>query len=211
MVHLTLGFIVLGILGSVLVEVGSPSDSRSGARERVSDRPRERVPDEAGSRQGSPTRHQENPGDGRPRDAGRIVFVDRVIDGDTIEVALGGVADEVEVRLIGADAPETVPPGKPAECLGPTASAFAIHALGGERVRLEFDVQRIDRFGRVLAYVWTDGKLFNQSLVEHGLATLETDPPHVRYVDRIAAAQRRARQHERGVWGSCRSRNGGGS
>ncbi|HEX2236621.1 MAG TPA: thermonuclease family protein [Actinomycetota bacterium] len=133
-----------------------------------------------------------------------------MIDGDTIEVARGGTLD---VRLIGIDTPETVHPHEPVQCYGPAASAFTTRALEGDSVRLEFDVERRDAYGRALAYVWEDGRLFNQLLVQRGFATVATFPPNVRYVDRLVAAQRRARRADRGLWGACggRASGGGGS
>jgi micrococcal nuclease len=128
-------------------------------------------------------------------------LVSRVIDGDTIEVQFKG--ETIDVRLIGVDTPETVAPGQPVECFGKAASSFAENSMEGERVRLEFDVQRHDRFGRTLAYVWTGGELFNETLVAEGYAQVATFPPNVKYVDRFLAAQRVARQNDRGLWHAC--------
>ena len=80
------------------------------------------------------------------------------------------------VTLLGlAPWPETVAPGQPVECYGPAASAFTERELEGYRVRLEFDVERIDRYGRTLAYVWRGDELFNETLVREvmeGVASL---------------------------------------
>ncbi len=135
-------------------------------------------------------------------------LVTRVVDGDTIEVRYRGRT--ITVRLIGIDTPETVAPGQPVECYGPAASAFTERELEGRRVRLEFDVERIDRYGRTLAYVWRGSELFNETLVRRGYAFVTTYPPNVRYVERFLAAQRAARSHERGVWGACVAADDGG-
>lgn len=127
----------------------------------------------------------------------------RVVDGDTIEVGRGRTVD---VRLIGIDTPETVHPSQPVQCFGPAASRRTTKALEGDVVRLEFDVERRDQYGRLLAYVWDDARLFNKVLVEHGLAVVSTYPPNVKYVERFAAAQKMARRADRGLWGAC-SRN----
>lgn len=110
----------------------------------------------------------------------------RVIDGDTIEMRFRG--DVIDIRLIGVDTPETVHPTEPVECYGPAASAFTTRTLDGERVHLEFDVERLDRFDRTLAYVWLGDRLFNERLVREGYATVATFPPNVRYADRFLAA-----------------------
>jgi micrococcal nuclease len=135
-----------------------------------------------------------------PEAIGEPANVTRVIDGDTIEVALDN--EIITVRLIGIDTPETVHPTEPVECYGPAASRFTTGALQGRPVRLEFDVERIDRYGRTLAYVWLGAELFNETLVARGFAQVTTYPPNVKYVDRFLAAQRDARSHERGLWGA---------
>lgn len=127
--------------------------------------------------------------------------VTRVVDGDTVIARVGG--QELRVRLIGIDTPETVAPDQPVECFGPAASAFTHRRLEGRDVELEFDVERLDRYGRTLAYVWLGGELFNETLVREGYALVTTFPPDVRYVDRFVAAQRAAREQHLGVWGAC--------
>lgn len=130
---------------------------------------------------------------------GPLVRVRRVIDGDTVEVALGG--DAVSVRLIGVDTPETVHPSEPVECYGRAASRFTTRELDGLRVHLEFDVERRDRFGRTLAYIWRGDELFNLTLVEQGYAQVNTFPPNVQYEGLFVEAQRDARRRDRGLWG----------
>ncbi len=130
----------------------------------------------------------------KPQVVGPMVTVTRVVDGDTIEVSLRG-------RTV-VDTPETVHPSEPVECFGPEASSFTSARLSGQRVRLEFDVERTDRYGRTLAYVWLDDKLFNRSLVRQGFAKVSTYPPNVKYVERFSAAQRAARYSDAGLWGA---------
>lgn len=127
------------------------------------------------------------------------VLVTRVVDGDTIEVDYRG--STVDIRLIGVDTPETVHPSEPVECFGPAASRFTTTSLTGETVRLEFDVERRDHYGRMLAYVWDDGKLFNSALVQRGFATVSTYPPNVRHAGLFVQLEREARENDRGLWG----------
>lgn len=139
-----------------------------------------------------------------PTDAGSgrtNALVTSVIDGDTVEVRFRG--RPLTVRLIGIDTPESVAPGEPVGCFALEASSYTARRLEGERVRLEFDAERIDPFGRTLAYAWLGDELFNETLVREGYAFVTTFPPNVRYVDRFRAAQREARSADRGVWGRC--------
>jgi micrococcal nuclease len=124
--------------------------------------------------------------------------VTRVVDGDTVEIS-PSVEGLSTVRLIGVDTPETHGATQP---YGPEASAFAEQELNGEEVSLELDVQKIDPYGRLLAYVYLpDGQMFNETLLEEGYAQVATFPPNVKYVDRFLEAQREAREENRGLWG----------
>jgi micrococcal nuclease len=128
--------------------------------------------------------------------------VTRVVDGDTIEVVIGG--REFRVRYIGIDTPETVAPGRPVEWMGREASAANARLVEGRRVVLERDVSQTDRFGRLLRYVWLPGErwtLVNLELIARGFASVSTYPPDVKYVDLFLAAQAAARDAELGLWG----------
>jgi micrococcal nuclease len=67
---------------------------------------------------------------------------------------------------------------------------------------LELDVQKVDPYGRLLAYVYLPGgEMFYETLLEEGYAQVATFPPNVKYVDRFLEAQREARAANRGLWG----------
>jgi len=72
-------------------------------------------------------------------------------------------------------------------------------------VRLVFDVERRDRFGRLLAYVYRarDGVFVNAALVRGGFARTLTIPPNVRFAGRFAALAAEARRAGRGLWSAC--------
>lgn len=81
----------------------------------------------------------------------------RAVDGDTIVLNNGE-----RVRLIGVDTPETKHPRKPVEYFGKEATAFTKRMVEGKEVRLEYDWQRKDKYGRTLAYVYLmDGTFLN--------------------------------------------------
>lgn len=128
-------------------------------------------------------------------------LVTRVVDGDTVEARIGG--DVEDVRLIGVDTPETVKPGTPVQCFGPRASHFSKARLSGERVRLVFGVERRDVYGRLLAYLYLDGNLYNGVLLRRGLARTLTIPPNDRFAPRFERIQLAAARAGRGLWGAC--------
>ena len=132
------------------------------------------------------------------------VRVTRVVDGDTIEVSPQVVGTK-DVSLIGVNTPEVF--GIEAQRCGREASAFTTEALGGQDVTLEFDVGRVDPYGRALAYVWVpslDGELFNETLLRRGLARVLSVEPNVRYEDRFLAARKKAKAKGIGVWATDR-------
>jgi micrococcal nuclease len=131
-----------------------------------------------------------------------VVYVDRVVDGDTI--VIDEPVDGIDVvRFIGVDAPETSHPAYGEQPHGRQAEEFTASRLNvGTEVALEFDVEKTDQYGRLLAYVWLldDGILFNELLLREGHAQVATFPPNVKYRDRFLKAQREARETNRGLW-----------
>jgi micrococcal nuclease len=125
----------------------------------------------------------------------------RVVDGDTIVASVEG--EDEYVRYIGVDTPETVKPDTPVQCFGPRASDENHRLVEGRTVRLTFDREARDDYGRLLAYVHAGGRFVNAELVRGGYArTLEIAPntSHAAELQRLAA---RAARAGRGLWGAC--------
>lgn len=129
-----------------------------------------------------------------------MVQVVRIVDGDTIQVCCIAGRRE-KVRYIGMNTPETKHPTKSVEYFGKEASEANCKLVGGKTVRLEFDVQGRDRYGRILAYVYLeDGTFVNAWLVEHGYAMVMTVPPNVKHQELFLKLEREAREERRGLW-----------
>jgi micrococcal nuclease len=121
--------------------------------------------------------------------------VDGVIDGDTISIR--GIGP---TRLIGINTPESVDKRTPVEYFGREAGAFLRRLMLGKTVRLEYEQQRLDRFKRVLAYVYlADGTFVNAEIVRQGYGQVYTDAPF-RYLDQFLKFEREARVANRGLW-----------
>ena len=133
--------------------------------------------------------------------AGTPALVTAAIDGDTVDVDVAGRTERV--RLLGVDTPETVDPDKPIGCYGPEAAAFTASRLSGRTVRLRFDRQRRDRYGRLLAYVDVEGRRFNEELLAGGYATLLVIPPNGRHGRAMLDLELAARSAGRGLWSAC--------
>ena len=131
-----------------------------------------------------------------------VVPVLDVTDGDTIEVELDGV--EENVRYIGVDTPE-VDPSIGVECFGSDASAFNRELVGGREVRLVFDAERRDRYGRLLAYIYRrpDDLFVNAKLVREGYARTLTIEPNDSFAGLLDRLERAAANAGRGLWGEC--------
>ncbi len=137
------------------------------------------------------------------------ILVKRVIDGDTVQLETGE-----RVRLIGIDTPEihesdklykdsqrTKQDIRAIKELGRRAYEFTKGLVEGKRVSLEFDVEKRDRYGRLLAYIYLQGATFvNAEIVKQGYASLMTFPPNVKYADLFLRLYQEARENRRGLW-----------
>ncbi|HEY0520500.1 MAG TPA: thermonuclease family protein [Ilumatobacteraceae bacterium] len=127
-----------------------------------------------------------------------------VVDGDTIDVDIGGHRERV--RLIGIDTPETKKPNTPIQCFGPEATKFTKSLLPHDTpLHLERDVVARDDFGRMLAYVYlaADGTFVNMSIISHGFARVLTIRPNAAHADEFVAAAQAAQTADIGLWASC--------
>jgi micrococcal nuclease len=149
-----------------------------------------------------------------------IATVERVVDGDTIEVRIeenvpgpgggeGVVGETYRLRLIGIDTPESVKPDSPVECFGKEASAAAEALLEGESVRLVKDVEETDQYDRLLRYVYVGEEMANARLVANGYASAYTYPPNVRWSELFVQLESEAREGDRGLWSpeTCNGRD----
>ncbi len=138
------------------------------------------------------------------------ILVKRAVDGDTLVLENGE-----RVRLIGIDTPEMHESNKlykdsrrtgedvtTIQKLGRRSYGFTKGLVEGKRVSLEFDVERRDKYGRLLAYIYLkDGTFVNAEIVKQGYASLMTIPPNVKYADLFQKLYREARESRRGLWG----------
>ena len=119
-------------------------------------------------------------------------LVAEVIDGDTITLEGG-----FKIRYIGVDTPELYPKEEP---LAREALEANRALVEGKRVRLEPDVSDKDRYGRLLRYVYVDGKMVNAELVKLGLAEAKAYPPDTKYQSLFDGLESGARSKKLGIW-----------
>lgn len=155
--------------------------------------------------------------------------VKHVIDGDTLILNNGE-----HVRLIGIDSPEARDDDKSRRdarrnrenldsilAKGKKASRFTRELAQGKEVRLEYDAQKRDKYGRLLAYVYDVGTyknagdvispagyemvrgnqiFINATVVKSGYASPLTIPPNMKYAKLFKELYQNAREHKRGLW-----------
>jgi micrococcal nuclease len=144
---------------------------------------------------------------GAAQPAAGDAVVAEVVDGDTIDVVIGG--REERVRMLGIDTPEVHLDGAPPECFGPEAAAFTESLLPpGTRVRLARDVVGRDHYGRLLAHVYrlADGLLVNEAVLRAGYAQPLTIEPNEVFAERYVAATVAAEADDVGLWATCPGR-----
>jgi micrococcal nuclease len=126
--------------------------------------------------------------------------VERVIDGDTLKINLNGRTETVRLLLI--DTPETVHPNKPVEPFGKEASNFTKQTLPpGSDIQVELGIGERDKYGRLLAYVYKNGKKINEQLLEKGLARVAyVYPPNTKHIDEFRDIQSKAQKQAIGIW-----------
>jgi micrococcal nuclease len=132
---------------------------------------------------------------------GGTVRVERVVDGDTIDVRLDGRRERV--RYIGIDTPESVKPGTRVQCFGKAAAAANRRLVEGREVRLTYDTEQRDRFGRLLAYVHRDELFVNAELIRQGYGKPLEIAPNVAHAAQLRRLARTARRERRGLWSRC--------
>lgn len=128
--------------------------------------------------------------------------VKRVVDGDTIELTTGE-----KVRYIGINTPELHDPKKPVECFGQAASDENKRLVEGKTIMMEKDVSEVDKYKRLLRYVYVDNLFINDYLVRQGFAQVSTFPPDIKYIPQFLEAQKVARDNNRGLWSRCQNKN----
>src|SRR5829696_2022167 len=152
------------------------------------EKPQERVQKETEPQGTQKPRQSPQKDPQRERRPGGVLVVS-VVDGDTFDIspAIQGMS---RVRMIGVDTPEVYGGTEPC---GPEASEYTTRHLEGRRVTLGVGEDPRDPYGRLLAWVWIDGQMFNKMLVSEGLAEAVSYPPNTRYDQKLEHAEALAR------------------
>jgi micrococcal nuclease len=126
---------------------------------------------------------------------GKEYVVKKVIDGDSIQLETGEI-----VRYLGIDTPELAGKDSGAEFYAREAARYNKKLVFLKKVRLEFDVEKKDHYGRLLAYVYVKNVFVNAELVKLGYARAMVKPPNTKHQELLLSYQAKAMAEERGLW-----------
>lgn len=127
--------------------------------------------------------------------------VGKVADGDTFHVRLDG--KDFKIRLLLIDTPETAKEGKAAQPFADQAKQRTEELLKkAKKVEGKFDVgDYTDKYGRALMYVYLDGKLLQQTLVEESLARVGyAHPPNTTLLKDLQKVEEQAKKKKKNIW-----------
>ena len=123
------------------------------------------------------------------------------VDGDTAKFIYNN--EEKTARFLAIDTPETVHPTKKDEQWGKEASEFTCKKIKeAKKIVLEFDEEsdRKDKYGRYLVWVFVDGNLLQEQLIENGLAEIAYLYGDYKYIDVLENAEDKAKSNKIGIW-----------
>lgn len=129
------------------------------------------------------------------------VTFDSCVDGDTFKILLNG--EKKSVRMIAIDTPESVHPTKEVEFYGKESSEYTCNKLkNANKIELEYDENsdKEDKYERLIAWVFVDGVLLQQELVENGYAKLAYLYDDYKYIDVLEEKQELASAKNIGIW-----------
>ncbi len=130
------------------------------------------------------------------------VTVIEVLDGDTVII---DDAKHSHVRYRDIDTPEIPLQNSPGDPIALEAWYFNSGLVEGKKVRLEFDEQKYDPYGRILAHVYIDDLMVNEELLKQGLATVLVIEPNEKYSEIMNDAVNQAKKERKGIWANLRN------
>jgi micrococcal nuclease len=126
---------------------------------------------------------------------GKEYVVNKVMSGDTIQIENGET-----VKYIGVETPDLNLKEGGSEFFARQAFKYNQKLVFMKKVRLEFDVERKDKEGRTLAYVFVKNVFVNAELVKLGYARTNVIPPNDKYKNVLFDYEKKAQQSEKGLW-----------
>lgn len=123
------------------------------------------------------------------------------VDGDTIKVMLDD--KKTTVRFLAVDTPETKHPTKGEQPFGKEASKYTCDKVkNAKKLEIEYDEgsTKIDKYNRVLGWVFTDDTLLQKDLVSLGYAKVAYLYGDYKYTEDLKKEESIAKSKKLGVW-----------
>ena len=123
------------------------------------------------------------------------------IDGDTARFIMD--KEEIKVRFLAIDTPETNHPKKGEEPYGKEAKEYTCNRItNSSKIELEFDdnSDKKDKYNRYLAWVYVDDSLLEEELVQNGLAKVTYLYGDYSYTDKLKETEEEAKENKVGIY-----------
>lgn len=130
------------------------------------------------------------------------VIFNGCIDGDTANILLDD--EEIKIRFLAIDTPETKHPTKGEEPFGKAASEYTCSRLqNAKKIEIEYDSNsdKIDKYDRHLVWVWVDDYLLQDEIIKEGLAEVAYLYGDYKYTGTLEDHQSIAKVNKVGKWG----------
>lgn len=130
-----------------------------------------------------------------------VVSFSDCVDGDTAKLVLG--KEEIKVRFLAVDTPESVHPTKKVEPYGKEASNYTCNSLkNAKKIEIEYDSNsdKTDKYKRHLVWIYVDGKLLQKELISKGYAEVAYLYGDYSYTDELKKAEKEAKSKKIGIW-----------
>ena len=147
-----------------------------------------------------------NPNENKILEKTSATFV-KCVDGDTAVFNID--EKETKFRFLGIDTPETVHPTKGQEAYGKNASEYTCNKLKNATIiEIEYEDEKLDKYGRSLGWIWTDGTLLQDELIKLGYAEVAYIYGNYKYTTSLCETQKNAIQNNLGIWGNTNKKEG---
>lgn len=132
---------------------------------------------------------------------------EKCIDGDTAVFNING--ESTKFRFLAIDTPETVHPTKGEEAYGKNASEYTCNKIKQAKIiEIEYENEKLDKYGRNLGWIWIDGSLLQKELIENGYAEVAYIYGNYKYTNNLCETQKISIENQRGIWQDGKRKEG---
>ena len=130
--------------------------------------------------------------------AKETVILDKCVDGDTAWFIYNN--ESSKFRFLAIDTPEST---TQIEEFGKEASSYTCDQLKkASKIEIEFDPNsdKQDKYDRYLAWIFVDGELLQEKIIENGYAEINYIYGDYKYLDDLKKSEQEAKEHKKGIY-----------